>query len=172
MEALNLVGVLAISEWRKAWSVYYPLDIRKVRAALPSPSTLAPKSSEQPLTAQTILPPLRLPKDPAKLVIKAKESRQPRIKVRARRSSPPQRPRMLPRPRMPPRPRTLQSKQRMSRPNPKRLTPKPKILLPPNRVRKMILLLQLQPSQCRQHQIFGVTKFRFHSATYIMCAQM
>ena len=62
MEALNLVGVLAISEWRKAWSVYYPLDIRKVRAALPSPSTLAPKSSEQPLTAQTILPPSKASK--------------------------------------------------------------------------------------------------------------
>ena len=62
MEALNLAGVLAISEWRKAWSVYYPLDIRKVRAALPSPSTLAPKSSEQPLTAQTILPPSKASK--------------------------------------------------------------------------------------------------------------
>ena len=62
MEALNLAGVLAISEWRKAWSVYYPLDIRKVRAALPSPSTLAPKSFEQPLTAQTILPPSKASK--------------------------------------------------------------------------------------------------------------
>ena len=24
--------------------------------------------------------------------------------------------------------------------------------------------------KCRSHQIFGVTKFRFHLATYIMCA--
>ena len=27
-------------------------------------------------------------------------------------------------------------------------------------------------SKCRLHQIFGATKFGFHLATYIMCAQM
>ena len=27
-------------------------------------------------------------------------------------------------------------------------------------------------SRCRSHQIFGATKFGFHLATYIMCAQM
>ena len=27
-------------------------------------------------------------------------------------------------------------------------------------------------SRCRSHQIFGVTKFGSHLATYIMCAQM
>ena len=27
-------------------------------------------------------------------------------------------------------------------------------------------------SRCRSHQIFGATKFGFHLATYIMCAQI
>ena len=51
MEALNLAGVLAASEWRQARSVYYHLDIRKAPIAYLSPSTLTLESFEQPLTA-------------------------------------------------------------------------------------------------------------------------
>ena len=66
MKALNLTGVPAASEWRQARSVYYPPDIREFLTALPSPSTLAPESSEQPLTAQAILPPSEVAKDKGK----------------------------------------------------------------------------------------------------------
>ena len=57
MEALNLARVPVASKWRQVGSVYYPPDIREVLAAFPSPFTLALKPSEQPLTAQAILPP-------------------------------------------------------------------------------------------------------------------
>ena len=51
MEALNLAGVLAASEWRQARSVYYHLDICEAPTAHPSPSVLTPEYFEQPLTA-------------------------------------------------------------------------------------------------------------------------
>ena len=51
MEALNLAGVFAASEWRKTRSVYYHLDIREAPTAHPSPSALTLESFEQPLTA-------------------------------------------------------------------------------------------------------------------------
>nr|POF23437.1 hypothetical protein CFP56_07349 [Quercus suber] len=56
VEALNLVGVPATLEWRKAENIYYPVDIPEVLAALPSPATLAPISSEQPSITQASLP--------------------------------------------------------------------------------------------------------------------
>ena len=46
VEALNLASVPATSEWRKAENIYYPVDIREVPIALPSPAALAPTSSE------------------------------------------------------------------------------------------------------------------------------
>ena len=46
MEALNLAEVPTTSEWRQARNVYYPLNIHEVLAKLPSPTALAPVSSE------------------------------------------------------------------------------------------------------------------------------
>ena len=63
LEALNLAGVLADSEWREARNIYYPSDIREFLADLPSSPTLAPVLIEQPLTTEASLPPPRIPKD-------------------------------------------------------------------------------------------------------------
>ena len=57
IEALNLAGVPAASEWRQVGSVYYPPDIHEVPATFPPPSALTPKSFKQPLIAQALLPP-------------------------------------------------------------------------------------------------------------------
>ena len=51
-EALNLVRVLANSEWRQPGSVFYYPDICEAPAAIPPPFAFAPESSEKPLTAQ------------------------------------------------------------------------------------------------------------------------
>ena len=45
-ETINLAGVLAASEWRKAKNIYYPTYIHEVPVALPPPATPAPTSSE------------------------------------------------------------------------------------------------------------------------------
>ena len=45
-EALNFAGVPADSEWRQLEKVYYHPEIRKIPVALPSPSAIAPESSE------------------------------------------------------------------------------------------------------------------------------
>ena len=50
MEALNLAGVPAASEWRKTKNIFYPANIREVLAALPPSMAFAPTSSEQPST--------------------------------------------------------------------------------------------------------------------------
>ena len=42
LEALNLAGVLAASEWREARNIYYLLDIREVPTDLLFSLTLAP----------------------------------------------------------------------------------------------------------------------------------
>ena len=49
-EALNLARVPVDSEWRQLGNAYYHPEIREIPGALPSPSTTAPESSEQPLT--------------------------------------------------------------------------------------------------------------------------
>ena len=77
-----------------------------------------------------------IPKDPAKMVIEAKGIKWPRIKVKARKPSPPQKPRMSPRSRM------TQGKQR------------PKTFLTFNQLRKKSLLLQPRPKA-------GVDRIRF-----------
>lgn len=56
IEALNLEGVPATVEWRKAENVYYPPNIHNVPTALPLLAALAPTPSEQPPTTQA--PPL------------------------------------------------------------------------------------------------------------------
>ena len=60
-EALNIAGVLVDSEWRQQGKVYYHPDIRVIPSDLPLPSTLAPKSLEQPLTTQAAIPLLDVP---------------------------------------------------------------------------------------------------------------
>ena len=56
-ETLNVVGVPADSTWRQLGSIYYHPHIRKLPGAIPppraipSPSTLVPEASEQPLVA-------------------------------------------------------------------------------------------------------------------------
>ena len=88
-----------------------------------------------PCLLRLLSPLLRLRKDPAKLVIKAKGLMGPKIKVRARGPSPPQRPKKLPRP------RKLQLRQRKQRPSLKKLILRPRMLLPFSRARKKNLLL-------------------------------
>ena len=44
LEALNLAGVPATSEWREARNIYYPLDIREVPANLSPSPALTPLS--------------------------------------------------------------------------------------------------------------------------------
>ena len=68
MEALNLAGVPAALEWRKAENIFYLVDIRKVPATLPPPIALAPTptSSEQPSTTQAPFPLAEVPKKPGK----------------------------------------------------------------------------------------------------------
>ena len=46
VEALNLAGVLADSEWRQLRKVYYHPEIREILVALTSPSATTPESSE------------------------------------------------------------------------------------------------------------------------------
>ena len=66
MEALNLAGVPAASECRKAENIFYPADIREVLVALLPSTAFAPTSSEQPSTTQAPLPPAKVPKRPSK----------------------------------------------------------------------------------------------------------
>ena len=44
MEALNLAGVPAASEWRQARNVYYLPNICEIPIAFPPPFALAPES--------------------------------------------------------------------------------------------------------------------------------
>ena len=78
---------------------------------------------------------LRLRRDLAKLVIKAKRLRGPKTKVRVRRKSPPQKLKT------PPRTRKLQLRQMKQRPKLKKLILRPRTLLPLSRARKKTLLL-------------------------------
>ena len=55
-ETLNLAGVPVDSEWRQLRNVYYHPKICEIPVTLPSPSTIARESLEQPLTAQVALP--------------------------------------------------------------------------------------------------------------------
>ena len=66
MEALNLAGVPAASEWRKTKNIFYLANIREVLVALPPSMAFAPTSSEQPSTTQAPLPPAKVPKRPSK----------------------------------------------------------------------------------------------------------
>ena len=54
MEAFNLAGVPATSEWRKAENIFYPADIREVPAMFPPPTAPAPTSSEPPLLSKPL----------------------------------------------------------------------------------------------------------------------
>ena len=65
-KALNQARVLAASKWRKAKNIYYPPNIRKVPAALPSLVAPTLSSSKQPSTTQASLPPLEVHKGPSK----------------------------------------------------------------------------------------------------------
>ena len=56
LEALNLAGVLATSEWREVGNICYPSDIRDVPVELPPSTALAPPLIEQPLITQASLP--------------------------------------------------------------------------------------------------------------------
>ena len=73
-EVLNLTGVLAASEWRRAENVYYPPDFREAPKALLAPKIdVAPITialEQLPITQTSPTPPplLRLPKGLARLV--------------------------------------------------------------------------------------------------------
>ena len=56
LEALNLAGVPATSEWREVGNICYPSDIRDVPVELPPSIALAPPSIEQPLITHASLP--------------------------------------------------------------------------------------------------------------------
>ena len=65
-EALNLAGIPAASEWRKAKNIYYPAVIREVPTTLPPLTALTPTSSEQPSITQASLPLTEVSKGPGK----------------------------------------------------------------------------------------------------------
>lgn len=68
-ETLNLAGVLAALEWRKAENIYYPPDIHEASVALIDPGANfapAPTAPEQPSTTQVSLPPSEVSKGPIK----------------------------------------------------------------------------------------------------------
>ena len=54
--ALSIVGVPVDSVWRLPENVYYNPEIHEVPAAISSPPTPAPESSEQPLAIPDALP--------------------------------------------------------------------------------------------------------------------
>ena len=56
VEALNIVGVLADSEWRQLGKTCYHPNIREIPGGLPSSSATSPKSLEHPLPTQAALP--------------------------------------------------------------------------------------------------------------------
>ena len=117
------IWVRIIRLTKSRFIIYYHPDIREVPGAIPSPSALALETSKQPHDCPGCSPPsLRLQKDPAKLVIKAKELMGLKTKVRARRPSPSQMPKALPRP------RKLQLRQRKQRPRLKKLILRPRTL--------------------------------------------
>ena len=66
VEMLNLAGILAASEWRKAKNIYYPAVIREVPTTLPPFTALTPTSSKQPSITQASLPPTEVSKGPGK----------------------------------------------------------------------------------------------------------
>ena len=69
IEALNLAGVPAASEWRRAKNIYYPSDLRKTPAALLGPKTddaLATTAPKQLSTTQAPLPPPEISKRSSK----------------------------------------------------------------------------------------------------------
>ena len=65
VEALNLAEFPTDSEWRQPGNVYYHPEIREILVTLPSPFATAPKSLEQPLTAQAALPLPKASKGPS-----------------------------------------------------------------------------------------------------------
>ena len=68
-EALNLVGVTATSEWRRAENIYYPPDLWEAPIALPgSEADVAPATTtlEQLPSTQAPLPPPKASKGPGK----------------------------------------------------------------------------------------------------------
>lgn len=67
IEALNLVGVLATSEWRKEENNFYPQDIRVVPSTLPPPSAPRPPRPSSPSPLRSLLLLLRSLRNLAKL---------------------------------------------------------------------------------------------------------
>ena len=115
IEALNLAGVPAASEWRRAKNIYYPSDLRKAPAALLGPRTddaLATTAPKQLSTTQAPFPPPEISKRSSKAddqgqgveVAKGKKTGQvvldQRVRAKVRKLNPCQRPnaqRLLPR---------------------------------------------------------------------------
>lgn len=67
IEALNLVGVLATSEWRKEENIFYPQDIRVVPSTLPPPGAPRPPRPSSPSPLRSLLLLLRSLRNLAKL---------------------------------------------------------------------------------------------------------
>lgn len=56
IEALNAVGALVDSEWRKIENIFYPEDLREAPEAAPEEAALALTATEQPPPTQALLP--------------------------------------------------------------------------------------------------------------------
>jgi len=68
LEALNLAGVPATSEWGEVRNIYYPPNIREIPAELPPSTALTPLLIEPPpLITQASLPPPEVPKGPSQV---------------------------------------------------------------------------------------------------------
>ena len=104
----------------------------QVPPLLPLPLLQRPLSS--PRLSKLLSLSLRLRRDLAKLVIKARGLRGSKTRVRARRKSPLQKPKTLPRT------QKMQQRQRKQRPRLEKLILRPRTLPPPSRARKRTFL--------------------------------
>ena len=93
-KALSAAGVSADSTLRQPGSMYYHPDICVAPGAIPSSTAIAQTLLSNPLLSKLLSLPLRLQRDPARLVIKARGLREVKTRVMVRRKSPPQKPRM------------------------------------------------------------------------------
>ena len=67
LEALNLAGVPATSEWGEVGNICYPSDFRDVPVELPPSTALTPLLIEPPFITQASLPPPEVPKGPSQV---------------------------------------------------------------------------------------------------------
>ena len=123
-KALSAAGVPVDSVLRQSGSIYYHPHIREVPNAIPPSTAIAPTLLSSPWPSKLLSLPQRFQKGLARLVIKIRELREIKTRIRARGNCLSKKPRVLL--------RTLQLRQRKRRPRLKNLILRPRMLLPPS----------------------------------------